>query len=57
MKQLKRNVSVLVKFFIKSNAQANNITHIHLAKNKHMMVGLVYVLRRINHTPIPKIQL
>ena len=40
IKQLKKNVAILIlnqnlqQSFIESNVQANNITHIHLAKNR-----------------------
>ena len=35
--------------FIESNVQANNITQIHLAKNRQMINGLVDALKSINN--------
>ena len=36
--------------FIQTNVQANNIIQIHLAKNRHMINGLVNALKSINTT-------
>ena len=42
-KQLKKNVAIIMQNqylqqpLIETNAQANNITHMHLARNRHMM--------------------
>ena len=43
----------LQQSFSESNAQTNNITGIHLAKNRHMINGLVGVLKA--STPPPTI--
>ena len=54
VKQLKNSVASLIQnqnlqqAFIDSNTQANNIIHIHLAKNRHMKNGLVGALKCIN---------
>ena len=36
--------------FFETHAQANNITHILIAKNRHMINGLVDILKSINNT-------
>ena len=56
VKQMKKNVTILIdnqnlqQSFIEINAQANNITLIPLAKNRHMINGLVNALKSINNT-------
>ena len=40
----------LQQSYIESNAQANDITHIHFAENRHIMNGLVDVLKSSKHT-------
>ena len=41
----------LLQSFVGNSAQANNITHIHLAKNRHMINGIrVDALKSINTT-------
>ena len=54
--QLTKNVAILMQnqnlqeSFIGSSVQANNITHIHLAKNRHIISRLVDTLKSMNYT-------